>query len=253
MVELWTILNFFFLPLHKKGTAVEENLIKSKLNSFLRFIPRSFLQLKSNLDIRNGWFACKAHAKFLFANLSCSSAWASCKKGYSILERKIDLNYRFDKSNWLILENVIFQTHLLADMNESPSTSSSSSSSLSSKSLSMFSSPFKRKPKGPKAKSKNKDSSETTTFQRLLLSEAEETTPTPQQTTYATATNVPTTQASYYGTSTSTGTNLTKEELLRLFILKLDEEANYFQVSASPEEELCDCQKCQVRWRKCFL
>jgi len=140
------------------------------------------------------------------------------------------------------------ETHLLADMNESPSTSSSSSSSLSSKSLSMFSSPFKRKPKGPKAKSKNKDSSETTTFQRLLLSEAEETTPTPQQqTTYAaTATNVPTTQASYYGTSTSTGTNLTKEELLRLFILKLDEEANYFQVSASPEEELCDCQKCQI-------
>jgi len=33
---------------------------------------------------------------------------------------------------------------------------------------------------------------------------------------------------------------------LRLFILKLDEEANYFQVTASPEEELCDCQKCQI-------
>jgi hypothetical protein len=41
-------------------------------------------------------------------------------------------------------------------------------------------------------------------------------------------------------------TAVTREELLRLFILKLDEEANYFQVSASPEEELCDCQKCQV-------
>ena len=75
----WTLdhFKFLFLPLHKKGTAVEENLIKSKLNSFLRFIPRSFLQLKSNLDIRNGWFACKAHAKFLFANLSCSSKYLS--------------------------------------------------------------------------------------------------------------------------------------------------------------------------------
>ena len=40
--------------------------------------------------------------------------------------------------------------------------------------------------------------------------------------------------------------NSHREEMLRLFILKLDEEANYFQVSASPEEELCDCQKCQV-------
>merc|ERR1711953_1022619 len=40
--------------------------------------------------------------------------------------------------------------------------------------------------------------------------------------------------------------NSHREEMLRLFILKLDEEANYFQVSASPEEELCDCQKCQI-------
>ena len=196
------------------------------------------------------------HMQNFFLQISAAAVLElHAKKAFLLLKAKLIFqNYLFDNSNRLIFENVIFQTHLLADMNESPSTSSSSSSSLSSKSLSMFSSPFKRKPKGPKAKSKNKDSSETTTFQRLLLSEAEETTPTPQQqTTYAaTATNVPTTQASYYGTSTSTGTNLTKEELLRLFILKLDEEANYFQVSASPEEELCDCQKCQVRRRKCF-
>ncbi len=39
----------------------------------------------------------------------------------------------------------------------------------------------------------------------------------------------------------------TREELLRLFLLKLDEEANYFQVGpASPEDDLCECQKCQV-------
>merc|ERR1712173_159105 len=48
------------------------------------------------------------------------------------------------------------------------------------------------------------------------------------------------------GTTGSSSTAISREELLRLFILKLDEEANYFQVSASPEEELCDCQKCQI-------
>ena len=47
--------------------------------------------------------------------------------------------------------------------------------------------------------------------------------------------------------SSSGKTAITKEELLSLYILKLDEEANYFKVSPnSPEEELCDCAKCQV-------
>ena len=49
-----------------------------------------------------------------------------------------------------------------------------------------------------------------------------------------------------YGNSGGNNTAISRDELLRLFILKLDEEANYFQVTASPEEELCDCQKCQV-------
>ena len=48
------------------------------------------------------------------------------------------------------------------------------------------------------------------------------------------------------GTSGSSSTAISRDELLKLFILKLDEEANYFQVTASPEEELCDCQKCQI-------
>ena len=48
-------------------------------------------------------------------------------------------------------------------------------------------------------------------------------------------------------TSSSAKTAITREELLSLYILKLDEEANYFKVSPnSPEEELCDCVKCQV-------
>ena len=42
-------------------------------------------------------------------------------------------------------------------------------------------------------------------------------------------------------------TKISREEMLRLFILKLDEEANYFDASPSPEEELCECSKCQVR------
>ena len=37
-----------------------------------------------------------------------------------------------------------------------------------------------------------------------------------------------------------------REELLRLFILKLEEESNYFDSSPSPEDELCECSKCQV-------
>ncbi|XP_071745202.1 uncharacterized protein [Lepeophtheirus salmonis] len=36
----------------------------------------------------------------------------------------------------------------------------------------------------------------------------------------------------------------TREELLRLYVLKLDEEANYFKTN-SPEEEFCNCPKCQ--------
>jgi hypothetical protein len=55
------------------------------------------------------------------------------------------------------------------------------------------------------------------------------------------------TLAATSGTNNTTNTTaISRDELLRLFILKLDEEANYFQVQASPEEELCDCQKCQV-------
>ena len=86
--------------------------------------------------------------------------------------------------------------------------------STSSKCLSKFSSPFKRKPKN-KAKQNPQASNPATNladFEKLLLAPD----------------------------------NSHREEMLRLFILKLDEEANYFQVSASPEEELCDCQKCQV-------
>ena len=48
--------------------------------------------------------------------------------------------------------------------------------------------------------------------------------------------------------NSSAKTAITRDELLSLYILKLDEEANYFKVSpTSPEEELCDCSKCQVR------
>jgi hypothetical protein len=42
-----------------------------------------------------------------------------------------------------------------------------------------------------------------------------------------------------------------REELLRLFILKLDEEANYLD-SPSPDEDLCECPKCQVNKRSFF-
>ena len=72
------------------------------------------------------------------------------------------------------------------------------------------------------------------TFQRLLLAEDE------------TATVTTTSGISTTSGTTGSSTAISREELLRLFILKLDEEANYFQVQASPEEELCDCQKCQV-------
>ena len=108
----------------------------------------------------------------------------------------------------------------------SSSSSSSSMMSTSSKCLSKFSSPFKRR----KNKAKNSTSA-------LASSSVD--------------------QGSTQGTSGGNSVadfeqlllapdNSHREEMLRLFILKLDEEANYFQVSASPEEELCDCQKCQV-------
>ena len=138
----------------------------------------------------------------------------------------------------LNLNSWLFQTRLLADhANESSSTTSSSSSSLSSKSLSIFSSPFKRKPKGiRRGKSKEEN-----TFQRLLLAEDN---PEGSATVTTTTSGISTTTSG--NTTGSSSTAISREELLRLFILKLDEEANYFQVSASPEEELCDCQKCQV-------
>ena len=109
----------------------------------------------------------------------------------------------------------------------SSSSSSSSMMSTSSKCLSKFSSPFKRR----KNKAKN------STPSALASSSVD--------------------QGSTQGTSGGNSVadfeqlllapdNSHREEMLRLFILKLDEEANYFQVSASPEEELCDCQKCQV-------
>ena len=40
---------------------------------------------------------------------------------------------------------------------------------------------------------------------------------------------------------------MNREELLRLYILKLDEEANYFKASSPTEEEFCNCPKCQVK------
>lgn len=104
----------------------------------------------------------------------------------------------------------------------SPSISSVSSS-VTTKSLSKFSSPFRRKPKFSRS-SKGKENS---SIQKLLMTEEAST------------------EAETSSSSASSSTAITREELLRLFILKLDEEANYFQVTASPEEELCDCPKCQ--------
>ena len=103
------------------------------------------------------------------------------------------------------------------DGSSTASSSSSSMMSTSSKCLSKFSSPFKRrKNKAPKNQEINPiagaSNATESSFEQLLLAPD----------------------------------NSHREEMLRLFILKLDEEANYFQVSASPEEELCDCQKCQV-------
>ena len=38
---------------------------------------------------------------------------------------------------------------------------------------------------------------------------------------------------------------LTSQDLMNLYILKLEEEANYFK-SSSPEDEICSCNNCQV-------
>ena len=106
----------------------------------------------------------------------------------------------------------------------SSSSSSSSMMSTSSKCLSKFSSPFKRR----KNKAKNSTSA-------LASSSVD-------QATQGTSGN----SVADFEQLLLAPDNSHREEMLRLFILKLDEEANYFQVSASPEEELCDCQKCQV-------
>ena len=60
------------------------------------------------------------------------------------------------------------------------------------------------------------------------------------------ASNVETTASALLASSTN------REELLRLFILKLEEESNYFDSSPSPEEELCECSKCQVGVHVCL-
>jgi hypothetical protein len=39
---------------------------------------------------------------------------------------------------------------------------------------------------------------------------------------------------------------MSREELLQLYVMKLDEEANYFKATSPIEEEFCDCPKCQV-------
>ncbi len=41
---------------------------------------------------------------------------------------------------------------------------------------------------------------------------------------------------------------MAQEELLKLYILKLEEEANYFKATSPVEEEFCACPKCQVNW-----
>ena len=42
------------------------------------------------------------------------------------------------------------------------------------------------------------------------------------------------------------GEMLSREELLQLYVMKLDEEANYFTATSPVEEEFCNCPKCQV-------
>ena len=40
--------------------------------------------------------------------------------------------------------------------------------------------------------------------------------------------------------------DISREELLQLYVMKLDEEANYFKAASPVEEEFCNCPKCQV-------
>ena len=42
---------------------------------------------------------------------------------------------------------------------------------------------------------------------------------------------------------------MSREELLQLYVMKLDEEANYFKATSPVEEEFCNCPKCQVGTR----
>ena len=42
------------------------------------------------------------------------------------------------------------------------------------------------------------------------------------------------------------GGEMSREELLQLYVMKLDEEANYFKATSPVEEEFCNCPKCQV-------
>ena len=45
------------------------------------------------------------------------------------------------------------------------------------------------------------------------------------------------------------GGEMSREELLQLYVMKLDEEANYFKATSPVEEEFCNCPKCQVGTR----
>ena len=44
---------------------------------------------------------------------------------------------------------------------------------------------------------------------------------------------------------------MSREELLQLYVMKLDEEANYFTATSPVEEEFCNCPKCQVGASSC--
>ncbi len=115
-----------------------------------------------------------------------------------------------------------------ASPNSSTTSSSNSSSSSGSSSITraLFSSPFlRRKPKLKGGSSSN----------GLKLSKLEE------------RLLLQTVDDGQDAVSKDQNSASNREELLRLFLLKLDEEANYFQVGpASPEDDLCECQKCQV-------
>ena len=52
------------------------------------------------------------------------------------------------------------------------------------------------------------------------------------------------------------GGEMSREELLQLYVMKLDEEANYFKATSPVEEEFCNCPKCQVDvngWYTCSV